>query len=424
MQKQDLVRYSFWTLWFLIVPAAFAVSVVWWCEVSGNALGQFAATVRDQRVPAGIVLFTLAEMSLYYFRHYLPHADPLGAKAPTGLSRDQRREYESAVHLVDEASRLLERHEKAIQQKVPFASREQLTAALDQLKAAIDAVPFDAQGLKETFDRAHQQVDHHLAPWRKSETREYIESIGIAVLIALGLRAVVVEAFKIPSGSMLPTLQIDDHIFVNKFIYGPTLPLTDVRVASNLPPKRGDVIVFEFPDPDPGHEGDDFIKRVIALPGDVLEVQQGHPVINGWRVPSCQVGPYPYAENDGHSSPYGDLYVEFLGDLAYLTVYEQRALSGPEGPFRVGPNEVYVMGDNRHNSHDSRRWRNGAGAGVPFANIRGRAMNVWLPFSRLMVPVMGEPELPNHVPQELVDGMKRCLEQRPAQTTPPPPQKR
>src|SRR5690606_1970650 len=186
---------------------------------------------------------------------------------------------------------------------------------------------------------------------------------------------------------------------VNKFTYGPVVPLTEFRVGSNMPPERGDVIVFEFPDPDPAHEGDDFIKRVIALPGDTLEVKRGHPIINGWEVPSCEVGRYPYGENAGHSTPYGTLFVDFLGAMAYFTVYEPpHPTSGLGGPFEVGPNEVYVMGDNRHNSHDSRRWRNGAGAGVPFDNIRGRAMSVWLPLSRFMVPVMGEPELPERVP--------------------------
>ncbi len=420
VQKEDVVRYLFWTLWFVLVPAGFAFGIVVWSEHS-TALGPIGDWIRDQRVPAGIVLFTLAEMTLYYFRHYLPYADALGTDAPRNLSRQTRREYEASVHLLDEAHRLFERHDKAIKSDVKTLHREQLNTALERLRTATKAEPFSADEMREAFTKAHDLVDRHLAPWRKSETREYVESIGIAIVIALALRAVVVEAFKIPSGSMLPTLQIDDHIFVNKFTYGPTLPFTKARMFSDLPPKRGDVIVFEFPDPDPAHEGDDFIKRVIALPGDTLEAKRGHPIINGWEVPSCKAGRYPYGPHDGHSSPYGDLYVEFLGDMSYLTVYEQKQITGMEGPFYVGPNEVYVMGDNRHNSHDSRRWRNGEGAGVPFENIRGRAMNVWLPLSRLMVPVMGHPALPDRVPQELKDGVERCLRERPAQTVPPPP---
>jgi signal peptidase I len=181
-------------------------------------------------------------------------------------------------------------------------------------------------------------------------------------------------------------------------------------------------MVFEFPDPEPGQEGQDFIKRVIALPGDTLEAHYGHPVINGWVVPSCRAGMYPYREHDGHSSPYGELFVEFLGDAAYLTVYEQGAAPSREGPFHVGPGEVYVMGDNRNNSHDSRRWRGGQGAGVPYANIQGRAMMVWLPFSRFWVSVMGKPTLPKGVPAALEQGVAKCLAERPTDTTPPAPQ--
>ncbi len=418
MQEQPIVRYAFWILWFLVLPIGFAVGVVALC-INAPDLGPLAQGVRDQRVPSGIALFTLAEMTLYYFRHYLPFADPIGSSLPPELTREQRREYEAASALHDEGTRLLERHEKAIEQNVKPAAKKRLVESLESLKKVLEARPFDAAALRGAYDSSAALVDESLAPWRKSTAREYAESIGFALLVAIALRAFVVEAFKIPSGSMLPTLQIDDHIFVNKFSYGPTVPLLDVRIAEDLPPERGDVVVFEFPDPDPAHHGQDFIKRVIALPGDVLESERGHPVINGWTVPSCRVGQYPFGEYDGNVAPYGDLFVEFLGEHAYLTVYEHGALSGQEGPFEVGPGEVYVMGDNRHNSHDSRRWRNGQGAGVPFDNIRGRAMNVWLPISRLGVPVIGEPVLPSRVPQELKDGLARCLEQRPAQTHPP-----
>src|SRR5690606_38489585 len=130
-----------------------------------------------------------------------------------------RREYEAAVNLLDEAHRLLERHQKAIEQNVPTEKRKQLEAGLERLRQTLDAPEFDAERLRDDHRHTLQLVDEQLAPWRKSEAREYIESIGIAVLIAFALRAVVVEAFKIPSGSMLPTLQVGDHIFVNKFTY-------------------------------------------------------------------------------------------------------------------------------------------------------------------------------------------------------------
>jgi signal peptidase I len=420
VQKTALTRYALWAFWFVLLPAAIATGLVLWLENTRGIFAQLGAQVRDQRVPAGIVLFTMAEMTLYYFRHQLPFAEHLTDSGGV-IPRELLQEVEGARHLIEEVTRIFERNEKAVAKELAQSAQERIQSAVATLRTTVDANPFDKQAFREAFDRAHQLVDQNLAPWRKSEVREYVESIGVAVLIALTLRAVVVEAFKIPSGSMLPTLQIDDHIFVNKFVYGPTVPLTKFRIFPRMPPERADVIVFEFPDPEPGQEGQDFIKRVIALPGDTLDVSYGHPIINGWKVPSCRVGMYPYGEHDGHTAPYGELFVEFLGDASYLTVYEQGAAVGREGPYHVGPDEVYVMGDNRNNSHDSRRWRGGEGGGVPYGNIQGRAMNVWLPLSRFWVAVMGYPTLPKNVPPALKEGVERCLSQRPAETTPPPP---
>src|SRR5262249_31553650 len=136
----------------------------------------------------------------------------------------------------------------------------------------------------------------------------------IAVAVALILRAFVVEAFKIPSGSMIPTLMIGDHIFVNKFTYGPLIPWTDKRLFSRMPPARGDVMVFKFPE----NKTQDFIKRVIAIPGDTLEAVDGRPIINGWLVPHCYVGPYHY---EGRAA---ELYVEYLEDKTYFTLFDSK----------------------------------------------------------------------------------------------------
>src|SRR5207249_5880382 len=115
----------------------------------------------------------------------------------------------------------------------------------------------------------------------KSTFREYAEAIIMALVLALFIRTFIVQAFKIPSGSMIPTLQVGDHIFVNKFTYGPAIPWTKKRFWTAMPPRRGDVMVFAFPE----HPEQDFIKRVIVIPGDKLEAKNGHPWINGWEVP-------------------------------------------------------------------------------------------------------------------------------------------
>ena len=240
-----------------------------------------------------------------------------------------------------------------------------------------------------------------------------------------------VEAFKIPSGSMLPTLQIQDHIFVNKLAYGPPIPFTSMRLFSRLPPKRGDVMVFEYPDPNPKAERQDFIKRVIALEGDELVVEGGHPIINGWKVPSCRVGSYEFDEGPDSPVKRGDLFVEYLGEYSYLTLYEEGRADGRQGPYHVKPGETWVLGDNRNNSSDSRAWYGGRGGGVPDANIKGRAMFVWLNFKkngwpdpdRLFTHVLGTPKLPVGAPSDILAGIDRCLRERPPadQTLPPPP---
>jgi signal peptidase I len=217
-----------------------------------------------------------------------------------------------------------------------------------------------------------------------------------------------------------------------------------------MPPKRGDVIVFAFPE----HPEQDFIKRVIAVGGDKLEAKNGHPWINGWEVPSCRVGPYAYTDGGPEAigtHHEGEFFVEYLGEEAYLTFYDHAGDTFPEyqGPYVVPrqgdactpnvhtcgadgkePGQVWVMGDNRNNSHDSRRWFGGQGGGVPYENIRGRALFVWLSisdngfdWSRLGAPVMGRPRLPKGLAPQIQVALDKCLADRPPidKTTPPEP---
>ncbi|MGH7271565.1 MAG: signal peptidase I, partial [Polyangiaceae bacterium] len=228
----------------------------------------------------------------------------------------------------------------------------------------------------------------------------------------------------IPSGSMIPTLMVGDHIFVSKFSYGPAIPLTHARVWTHMPPRRGDVIVFAFPE----HPEQDFIKRVIVLPGEKLEARNGHPVINGWEVPSCRVGDWSYDDFESPISHHeGELDVEYLGDRSFLTFYDHASGAFPEvqGPYYAKDGEVWVMWDNRNNSHDSRMWYGGQGGGVPYENIRGRALFVWLSvsdrgidWSREWAPVMGKPRLAPSA-AALEPELERCLAHRPKVTNPP-----
>ena len=241
--------------------------------------------------------------------------------------------------------------------------------------------------------------------------------IGIGLFLAsrtlaMGLRAYAMEAFRIPSGSMIPTLLVGDHLFVDKGIY------------RSRAPRRGDVIVFEYPE----HPEQTFIKRVIAIPGDRLEVKGGHPFINGWEVPSCKVGLYTYAEPDTHVQHEGDVFVEFLMEDAYLTFYDRSAFGiHYYGPFDAKNNDYWVLGDNRNNAHDSRMWWGGQGGGVPLNKVIGRAMFAWISVDEAGVVGwrvgldVNKAILPPEMKEQLSPGLARCMNERPTllQATPP-----
>ena len=311
------LRYIFWPFWFVFVPALlafFAFKLIIPADPAGST-SALRLWVYEQQIPALIILFTIAEVLLYRWRNELPLAAQVGLVGRVDVPKAMRGDFEQAAHLVEEAARILKKHSKAVERAIPLKNREELSRSLDDLKRALQAQEFDATVFSTHYARSSQLVSQHLSRWRKSELREYGESILIAFLVALLLRAFVLEAFKIPSGSMLPTLQIQDHIFVNKFAYGPAIPWTKSRIWTDMPPKRGDVMVFEFPDPNPNNARQDYIKRVIAVPGDTLEVIGGHPIINGWEVPHCRVGEYNFQEGEGMVH-HGELYMEFLGDYA------------------------------------------------------------------------------------------------------------
>jgi signal peptidase I len=187
------------------------------------------------------------------------------------------------------------------------------------------------------------------APFKKSVLREYFESIVIAVILALFVRTWVVQAFKIPTGSMENNLLIGDHLLVNKFIFGPTPLAIGRAVLPVRAPRRGDIIVFKYPD-EPER---DFIKRVIGLPGETVELRNKKVYING--------------------QPIDEPYVHFLSppssDYQEVTSFDVRERYGPVS---VPQDQYFVMGDNRDNSQDSRYW-----GFLPRGYIKGRAALIY-----------------------------------------------
>ena len=176
---------------------------------------------------------------------------------------------------------------------------------------------------------------------KKSIFREYAEAAAIAVILALFIRTFVVQAFKIPSGSMIPTLLVGDHILVNKFIYGVKIPFSNKTLIPIGSPQRDDVIVFIYP----VDKSKDFIKRVIGLPGETLEINDTEIYING----------------------------ELLENTHGVFKDSRRHFAKDNyGPVTVPKGHLFVMGDNRDNSHDSRFWGT-----VPLESVKGKALIIY-----------------------------------------------
>src|SRR5437763_2723918 len=173
--------------------------------------------------------------------------------------------------MVKEARRIL----KKKSYRIPAAVASDVRVAVSAVEAALEHPDLEQQ--RKAIALLDDAMDDHLSFARKSTLREYAESIGVAIAVALLLRAFVVEAFQIPSGSMIPTLEVGDHIFVSKFSYGLSIPFTDTKILQYAEPQRGDVIVFKFPQ----DHSTDYIKRVVGLPGDTVETRQGQLYVNG-----------------------------------------------------------------------------------------------------------------------------------------------
>ena len=210
-----------------------------------------------------------------------------------------------------------------------------------------------------TNNTLHDAADKEAEAPKKSIAREYTEAILIALLLALLIRTFIIQAFKIPSGSMESTLLIGDHILVSKFSYGTHIPteipflnikLFDDIVLFSKVPQRGDIIVFKFPK----DERRDFIKRVIGLPGDFLEVRRQKIYINDKLYEDTHAR---------HTEPASDSSLVPRDDF---------------GPVLVPEGYVFVMGDNRENSQDSRYW-----GFLNIKKIRGKALMIYWSWDRI-----------------------------------------
>jgi len=282
-----------------------------------------------------------------------------------------------------EGRRLLARAHRLMTRRphyFPPPERQRLTDDLSALRTALRGD--DADGIERARRQCRRDFDEYLPFWRRFIVREWPQASVLSFLLAMVLRAEVVQASYVPSGSMLPTIQPGDQLIVNKFAYGLRVPFSGKKIFASSP-KRGDIIVFR----NPHGEGEDFVKRLIGLPGDVVQVRGDELIVNNEAVPRDHRE--SIAVDDGFGGRRSrELYTEHLGDKAHATLYgsgagdhlnynprlaEGSACRVNDGYLTclVPEGKYFFMGDNRDNSNDSRFW-----GFVPEDHLRGKALVV------------------------------------------------
>lgn len=285
--------------------------------------------------------------------------------------------------------------ESDIAKNAASLGQRQIEELADRLAAVVLALGRrDAKGVKESTQHLSEIADKLFKNRKKGGARDFAGGFTTALIVALLIRTAVVEPFKIPSGSMIPTLEIGDQIFVNKFIYGVRIPFAN-KIPFTLvrEPRKGDVIVF-----DNRLVGKDFIKRIVATPGDRVEVRGSVVKVNGaelatalenpdyqsWEMPNCDLGFFAcipsWFQNDWHPVR-SALSREMLEGRPHY-ILNKAFPNEADFDTTVPPRSVFVMGDNRDNSEDSRF---GLGGGkhlgvqfVPYDDIKGKATVIWL----------------------------------------------
>jgi len=322
--------------------------------------------------------------------------------------------------LIREATQLLKRKGKRLNQE----RRGEVEAAVEAARSLLPRrgkTDTTASALDAAAETLEQAIQRNLAPYRKTWLREYAEAISWAVVLALLIRSFIFEAFSIPSGSMLPTLEIGDRLFVNKIGYGLYVPLSPNRWLHWDEPERGDIIVFEFHCDGDDNDGEDYIKRVVATAGDRIRLDDNQLFLDGEPVPTREVDVgdcdiYEPHQEDIAAVRAGSCQCvrqeETAGDISYITQHMTpnarldslaRCPNRPDWPLRrpfvtgecryygdeahnedwpdvvVPEGHVFVMGDNRDRSEDGRYW-----GVVPLDHIKGTAFVVWWPPSRFL----------------------------------------
>jgi len=194
--------------------------------------------------------------------------------------------------------------------------------------------------------------------------REWLESLIVIAIIAIVIRSFIVAPFKIPSSSMVPTLEVGDYLFVTRYDYGFRIPFTDIQIAPERA-KRGDVVVFDYPE----DRSKDYIKRIVGLPGDEIVYKNNELFVNGRKMALREKGPRAYFLGDG-SVDMSTVFEEHLFDVSHDVLRKEFSIR--DGKWKVPAGHYMMLGDNRNNSRDSRFW-----GFVPQAYLVGKAAIVW-----------------------------------------------
>ncbi|MFL5431248.1 MAG: signal peptidase I [Myxococcales bacterium] len=297
----------------------------------------------------------------------------IGSATPWGVRSRARSDARS---LARSAARLLKKHRA----KLSPAAIDEVEEALVGIHGALSTTKAGTPAV-EARARLDGALERHLSFARKSAAREYTESIGGAILVALLLRAFVFEPFHIPSGSMIPTLLVGDFIFVNKMSYGLRIPFTDPAKVHKLwegAPKRGDVVVFIVPQ----HPDVDYVKRVVGLPGDRIDIRDNVLYVNGVEQRRTEAGEYTYTEHSEYTDSDVEVttkeYIEDLAGVKHPVLQRRDPGFIRNMSFEVEEGRLFMMGDNRDNSADS-RVEGGIGQ-IPFSYVKGRASVIWISF--------------------------------------------
>jgi signal peptidase I len=402
-------------LWFGVIPALLAALLLrfaWPSPLSTNS--EWLRALAAAPFVAGALLFAVLAALLGYWRRYLPGGRYLKALPPSlaqHLAMEDIAGFAVAntlrLSIATEAKRA-----RSPLSKLSTDERARLANYQAELEAALIRLDRPAVGAAQ---RGLLSIAEPALRARGARNLcATLVLLGVVAGAALLVREHVIQICRVLSSSMLPLLEPGEYLLANKLAYSSS--------NETALPRRGTIVVFRRA----SEQGtDELIKRVIGLPGDVVASPNGFPTINGWVVPHCDAGRYTEVTPQGTTD--GRLLVEFLDDQVYLAVYTP--LTRPAGEYAVKPGEVFVLGDNRNESLDSRVWDNGKPAGLALSEIDGEVTERLSDVRRDQTPTFGRflQRLDLTVRVQGIDasklqaGIARCLASPPTETHPPKP---